>query len=294
VADAQSSDIKVYTPNILQQRDNFYTDGQNLHFGLLNIKGVGKSVLIKLKKAIANLPKRLDELSWLEFLVYISQNIDSKSMKALIMSGALDYLKLPRTKMWYEFEKFSLINPREIDWIQKNVIHKSLIDAIRSCATLKKNGGIVANVNRLAIILQVVKMLEEPSYELKDKPIKIIEAEKNLLGVALTYNISDSIDYDDINCTCDEFNNGKTLKNFIIGVEIAAVRPYNIKKGKQAGKNMYYLDITDGSANIEKCVVFPGEFEEYGSLITPGNKVILFGTRDNKFGGFNVNKVKQA
>ena len=48
VADAQSFGYKVNVPNILSLQENFYTDGEQLFFGLVNIKNVGKAVIKKL------------------------------------------------------------------------------------------------------------------------------------------------------------------------------------------------------------------------------------------------------
>lgn len=294
VIDAQSNGVKVNTPKLYNMKDNFYFDGQELHFGLLNIKKVGVSVLKQLNKLIPTLPKPLKELSWTEFLILVAYNTKSDAMTSLIMAGALDYYKIPRSEMKYHFQKLLLVNENEIEWIKDNCLNLHIIDAIEKCSKTKKEGGGTNTAPRQKILEDIVKMLREPSSDLKDSPTKIIQAERSLLGVGLSYTVAESIDDDDINCSCAAFKEGKTLDQLVLGVEIVSVRAYNIKNGKSKGKNMYYLDITDGTSNIGNCTVFPEQFEEYGPLITPGNKVVLYGKKDNKYNSLTVNKVKQA
>jgi DNA polymerase III alpha subunit len=65
-------------------------------------------------------------------------------------------------------------------------------------------------------------------------------------------------------------------------------------KGKNLGKQMFFVEVSDGSQNVN-CTVFPDQFEEYGSLITKGNRVLLFGKRDAKYNSsLTVQKAVQA
>lgn len=293
IAESQTFGYKTNTPNILSMRENFHTDGEQLYFGLINIKGVGKSVVDKIKEIVSVIEKPIQDWSWIELLIHF-YNVNSKAMIGLIMSGAFDYMKMPRFKMRYEYEQFQTLNEKEVAWLKKypNIEKIQVIDAIKLCS---QSGDLFNNRNkkRLVTILNVIKILEKPTYELVDKPAKIIAAERELLGVALTYTVRDSIDIGDTNCTCEEFSNGINLDKYILGVEINNVKSYTIKNGKQTGKNMYYVEITDGTSTIS-CTVFPKEFEEYGPLITIGNKVIIYGTKDKQRGSLILNKAKQA
>lgn len=299
-ANAMTQKIKVNTPTILTIKDNFYTDGEQIYFGLINIKGVGASVVKKLHEAIQKAESELGiplaQMTWIQFLVYVSGSINSKALLAMIMAGALDHFKLSRTQMKYEYEKFLVINDNELQQIKDKATfyNQPLLDFLRPFCMTRKNGGVVANERRLATFADIIKTLEKPPFDLKDSPNKILENERRLLGVALTYNVGDSISNGAVNCSCYEFAEGKPLDAFVLGVEILDVRPYNIKRGKQIGKQMYYLDVSDGTTNMPNCTVFPDTFDEYGSLITKGNRVLLFGKRDSKFNSFNVQKVMQA
>jgi len=299
-ANAMTQKVKINTPTILTNKDNFYTDGKEIWFGLINIKGVGASVVRKLheasKKAEEEIGVSLKDMSWIQFLVYVSGSINSKAMLAMIMAGALDHLKMSRTQMKYEYEKFLVINDNELGLIKSKATNynMALVEFLRPFCKTRKNGGVVANERRLGTFEDIIKTLDKPPFDLADSPNKILENERRLLGVALTYNVGDSIANDAVNCSCYEFAEGKPLDSFVLGVEILDVRPYNIKRGKQTGKQMYYLDVSDGTTNMPNCTVFPDTFDEYGSLITKGNRVLLFGKRDSKFNSFNVQKVIQA
>lgn len=296
---AMNQNIPIKPPTILKEKDNFYTNGQEIVFGLVNIKGVGSSVVKKLhealRKAEGELGISFSQMNWLQFLMYVSPSVNSKAMIAMIMAGALDCFKLSRTQMKYEYEKFSIINDNELQQLKSKTkgFNQTLIEVLRLYSTTRKQGGVVANERRLTTFLEIVKTIENPPFSLYDNMNKVLENEKRLLGVALTYNVGDSINNDAVNCSCLQFIEGKPLQEFILGVEILDVRPYNMK-GKNLGRQMYFVEVSDGSQNLT-CTIFPDQFDQYGSLVTKGNRVLFFGKRDAKYSSsLTVQKVVQA
>ncbi len=300
VGDCKNFNVTVYVPSIISQQPNFYTDGEDLYFGLLNIKGIGESVLEKIRdgvsKAQTELNKNISQFNWLEILCHVSPHINTRAMTAMIQVGVFDYLNITRTCMKYEYEQFQNINDREIEAMKKVLKCGSKIgleELIEIIAVTKKEGGVIANARRLATVLEIRKCLLTPPYSLDDRPFKIVENESVLLGAPITYTVGDTIDNDAINCSCKDFSDGANMKDMVLGVEISDVRPCTIKRGKQTGQKMYYLEITDGSAIIN-CTVFPDCFNEYGTLLTKGNSVILMGYRDKKYDTLIVKKASQA
>jgi len=93
VGDAKLMDIEVVTPDISKLRTHFSTDGKTIMFGLSDVKGIGEIQVEKLKKAAiqaeATYGKKLEELSWYEFLVLVSNKISSSVIEKLITVGAM-------------------------------------------------------------------------------------------------------------------------------------------------------------------------------------------------------------
>lgn len=298
--DCQNFNIKINTPSLLRREQNFNRDGKELHFGMLNIKKVGESVLRHLEEIIEISEKQLnikiDKFSWLDILIYIGYNCKKDAFINLILSGALSHLQHPRLQMKYEYEQLNKLNDKEIAGLKEVLVKNGdsgkiqLVDAIRLIAKTKKDGGYVSNVKRLELVLEVIKSLENPPYDLNDIPSKIREIEERILGVPITYSIQDSIDNDMANTTCKNINNGECPNNVIIGVEIKDVKPYTMKNNKK----MWYVTASDGTANLESIAMFPEQIEEFGVLVTKGNTVMIFGEYQSKFRNISVKKVVQA
>jgi hypothetical protein len=43
---------------------------------------------------------------WLDFLFYAAPYINATACKALICSGSIDFCRIDRTRMYYEYEKY--------------------------------------------------------------------------------------------------------------------------------------------------------------------------------------------
>ena len=62
----------------------------------------------------------MDKISWSEILVNLLTNINSTAVKAVISSGGLDYLKLTRNHMLFEFNLISQLT-KELEIVKNNL-----------------------------------------------------------------------------------------------------------------------------------------------------------------------------
>jgi DNA polymerase III alpha subunit len=288
VQDAKLFDIEVKTPDLRTKFENFHTDGKDIYVGLCDVKGIGQAALNSLLEVVGD-----KEWTWNDFLILATDKISSDVVKALILCGALDYMGVGRRKMLYEYEKVLQLTPGEFIWLQKNI---GLSDDIRELFSLlartKKEGGGVHNKNRLPIVVDLAKTLNDPPFALVDSPNWVAYHEKRLLGISLSCTMLDSCDTTEVTCTCKEFIKGKN-DFLVLGVQIDEIRQVKVKNGKNAGAVMAFLTVSDESSSLADVVVYSKTFSEIKHLLFEGNTIILHGERDRARGSLVVKKVWQ-
>lgn len=320
INEAKIYEITVNTPNIQHLKAGFYNIDKNIYFGIGNIKGILKSDIQKLASLLSNQNWSSNEIGksigWLDFLYHILDNISSKTVEGLIKTGALDCFKKDRASMLSEYEKFSLLTGKKEKPVYKSIegcddllcLLKAILDIYKKKYEEKiieydkellhrKTSGKTyksileePKINRRADkISDIINLLEQPVYDIMDTVDSIIYGEEELLGVAITKHISDSIQ----NCaethSCMDITNG--YKGYaVLRVKIDRVGVWKCKSGANAGKNMCYLELSDGSYKLESAKTYTKEYAEYKHLLTKDNLVFVSGNLD-KDGTFIVKKV---
>jgi len=89
-------------------------------------------------------------------------------------------------------------------------------------------------------------------------------------------------DMGDATATCKEIAQGKPGVN-VVGVEILACREIITKRGKNPGKRMCFLTVTDNTCIMDNVVCFPEEFAKYGGEIVEENMILLCGEKEKSF-----------
>jgi DNA polymerase-3 subunit alpha len=285
INDAKAFDIYIQPPSIRLLNPHFaLIDGQ-IYFGLSDIKYVGESAVEKLKKVM-----KVDA-SWYDFLLNISDYVDSRVCRALINAGACDSFGLSRTKMAFEYEIFSELSPKEKKWINNNVIinEKTTLKGILEAISVSPTGkaGACHSKVRLVKINGLIESMNNPPYELVDKPHQVAKDENALLGVCLTATFLDESKCKyKANCSCQQFNDGFTnTKNSYISVacQIDNVKETTVKRGPSSGQEMAILTISDETGIIESAPVFSDFWAEYSHLLCGGNRVLISGKRGYDF-----------
>lgn len=210
------------------------------------------------------------------------------------MAQSLTWIQLmSRTKMTEEYKVFADLTAKEQEWfINNREIYPKLEDALEAAAKPKKEGGACANVKRVEILKDKLKLLKNPTKSMNDDPGLLAWTEEKYLGVAITYSKVDSCDTSRVNCSCKEFLSGR--RGFMLfGVVIQSLREVKVKKGNSAGKKMAFLTIADNTCSLSDVCVFPDDFEKYGEFLIEGNTVLIRGDRDQKKDSLVVKEVWQ-
>jgi len=296
--------IEIRPPDLRHMNEHFALEGKDIYFGLTDIKGIGKSIIKRLHKELDNVKKKLkknvDEMTWLEFVVFLSPNINSTAVKNLISSGAVSYLCDNRSKMLYEFEMYGELSQREQRWCESILIDNGqpitmLLDLFKKLvqAPTGKNGG-CANKKRLLKIEGLINSLEKPPYKLVDSKEWIAGLEDQLLGISLTCASVESCDISAANCTCKEFLLEKNKSDvMLIAGLVDKVNEIKTKTGTNPGQLMAFVTFSDNSGCINSGVCFPDSYLENKRLLVEGNHVMLRGIRGKQKDSFIINKVFQ-
>jgi len=309
VTNAKNMGIDVLPYDIRHNNDHFSVINKNIYFGLIDIKNIGgtamKTIHKQLELAQQTLHKPIPEWQWLDFLLFCSTNIPSQSVISLICTGALDYFKYDRLRMYYEFEQLRLLTKKELQWLQNRYISdatttpiyidlKPLLKILVDSPTGRKG---CANPKRQQKVTAIYEALMNPPYSLKDSKIWIAGVEKQLLGVSLTCTEVDECNKDMANCTCQQFQAGyKVPGPYLIAVNITEVIPWKIKSGKSKGREMAFLRVADTTGGLDSVVIFTDKWSQYKNLLVTNNTVIISGSRNknkNDADGFLIDTAWQ-
>ena len=141
IANARLVDIDVMPPDMRMCNKNFILANENIYFGLSDIKNVGQKIIEKISQSISEveqeLDKKINQWTWLEFLVFFSKRVNSSAMKAMISVGALSFIKSNRTKMLYEYEFISKLTAKELNWLKQHLIDKKDCEGYELLEALK-------------------------------------------------------------------------------------------------------------------------------------------------------------
>lgn len=295
VNDAKSFDIYVQPPRIDFLNHHFLLKDDQIYFGLTDIKHVGKTVIDKLIKLAG---VKLNEITWTQFLLKFTQELNSRSVEALINSGACDIYGLSRTEMLFEYGLYSALTKKEQTYILANLSHLSRLRDILSVIIQLPSGknNPCANKNRLEKVKDIYNSIIMPPFTLDDKPHQIAKNENELLGVCLTRSqLDEATNKFMANCCCEEFNEGYTNQSSYISIAciVDGVRENTIKKGLNQGQTMAFLEISDDTGACDNLVVFSDAWAQFQYILEEGNRVLITGRRSKDKDSLVVENVEQ-
>ena len=304
VNNTKSMEVDVFPPDLRKRNKHFTLINKGIYFGLVDVKGVGNSVLIKMEKEIGiaeeKLGRALEQWSWSDFLLFLAPRINKSAVEALIKVGALRWFNTERQKMWFDFEQYSVLSDKEQEWLENKYVELKLENQpLSSLLELVLNGpvgrgGAVANKKRVEKVKSVHNIVVKPPLSLTDTPEWIASVEESLMGIPITCTIVDSCDVSSANATCHDFIIGSTKKDgILIAAKIDMIKETVTKNGKNPGKKMAFLSISDSSGSIESCVVFPEQWAASRGKVFEGNTLMIGGERGREKDSFVVNQVWQ-
>ena len=277
IYNAKEMDIDIFGPKLYLKNKEFCIYDTKIYFGLTNIKGLGESVFDKLEILIKDID--LKNYSWPQTLINILLNINSTAAKALIQSGALDYLNKSRNAMLHEFSLASELTKKELTLtieIMNNNPKYQLTDLLSYLNSYSK-----VSKNRKQKILDIVHQLKNSPFSLDDTPEWIADNERELLGTSITCSKTDSYNASYTNTDCKNLKSFPTNKQFFVIGEIAEVSVIKTKRGKNPGQDMCFLKIFDSYGSSD-CVVFPDDYAELKDTLEPGRVMIFSGQKSKK------------
>lgn len=289
VRECLSEDIDVKLPNINQYFVKFDTvDDQYIIFGWADIKGVGESHVEKVKDAIDKVGA---QKTWFDWLFHFGHKIPKEDkiplsvFKSFIEVGMFDDYGISRRQMVFDLENFQHLSPGEQKWMRANWKGETLVELLKLGCRTKKEGGAAQGEERVKVIQSIITQLENPPYEMRDTIDYILNRERDLLGVSLTYSKIDKFDTSLANATLKQFSEGNGIPNpAMFACEIVQVRRTNIKKqGKNFGREMALLTLRDETMTFNECVIFPDDWDKYGEHFHEGAVLVIEAEAD-RFG----------
>lgn len=200
---------------------------------------------------------------------------------------------MSRTKMLEEYKVYSSLTEKEQGWICENRNDfVNVVDAIEAAAKTKKEGGGCANVKRVEVLKDKVKILRYPLVSMDDTPSMIAYNEEKYLGAAINCSVIDECDISEANCTCKEFLAGREGR-VVLAVLLQEVREVTIKKGNSAGEKMAFMVVSDNTCSLSDVCIFADGYKKHRDVLIQGNRVLLEGEKDRKRGGLVVKKCSQ-
>ena len=316
VNNAKANDVEIHGPNFFKGNSDFEIIDGEIYFGLANIKGIGESIVKKIVQQTGNYcvlhDKKITDIEWNNFLLYLSPTFNSRAVAHMVESGALDGMEKSRNEKLYEYHLYMKLTKKERDFVQQNKdtfltailkeggpalydLHSALLVLIES--ETGKNGG-CANKNRKEAVKGLYMMLLNPSENLIDNPLIVCEREMALLGAAITASNIDVCDISMANTNCLEFiklpelinlpkrwgkDKDKNQKSYFIACYVNSIREIKTKTGKNKGSKMAFASVSDNTAEINNVVIFPNSWESCKFLFIEGNNIIIVATqgRDN-------------
>ena len=282
IQNASQMDILVSTPDIRHLNRFFVLKNKIIYFGLTDIKGVGQSVFNKLL-TIVN-PEKICELSWTEMLLNVLININSVAAKGLIMSGALDYFNKTRNSMLFEHSIVSDLTKKEIEKCSKYISQPTLKKILENILSEK----IISR--RKDIIINHIKSIDHPPFDLNDSVEWITNSEYELLGYPISCSRIDMYNISNANCTCGEFQKSH-LNEMIIAGEIEDINIVKTKSGKNKGSDMAFVSMSDNTGVIDSVIVFPEAYRTYQNILFDNNVVIIKGAKSKAKDSFIAEKI---
>jgi DNA polymerase-3 subunit alpha len=286
VRNATEMDIRVSIPDLRNLNQFFILKNKIIYFGLTDIKGLGVSVFQKILKLTEGVD--INNMEWIDILIDILLNINSIASKALISSGALDYLKKNRTEMLYEYDLISELTKKEIEKcqiIKSETKNLSLLKLLQLSADAPKT-----QTKRKTIMQNMVNSLMKPPYSLIDKIEWLSDSENSLLGASITCFKIDTYDTGMTNCNCKTFKTSSITNNIILAGEISNINVTKTKNGKNPGQEMAFISIEDQYGMLDSVILFPEQLSKYRTHLFNGNILIFSGNRSKTKDGLVVEK----
>ena len=249
--------IRVLPPDINYSDVNFSVENNDIRFGLLALKNVGRSFITSIVE------ERLTNGKYNSFDDFVyrlkDSDINKRQVEALIKSGAFDSLGKHRSQLFRVYEM--------------------AIDGAHSISKTTANGQLditqLMTGDEISSTMPKIDYPDIPEFSMKD----LLLFERDVLGLCFSGHILDSYDKHldvlkpkEIN---DIINNDSLREKTPVSVA-GLIISKSVKKTKN-DENMAFIKVSDSYGEIE-VIIFPKAYNQYSSLIFNDNVIYIEGT----------------
>jgi DNA polymerase-3 subunit alpha len=270
--DASVFDIKILPPDIQYSDGTFKLEGENIRFGLLAIKNVGKGLTESIEKVRFVDGKIQKFKDWIDFLYRIDlKSTNKKALESLAKAGVFDS---------FGKEKFEI----------RACLLQSIDSSVDKAVKIKQDKDSLQG-----LLFSSSETMLSASLLQKALPLKLFEAlefEKEVLGFYLSGHPLAFIKRDLIaysNYRLDKLPELKENTNFKSApiVRIAGMITSIKKLVSKAKKTYARFKIEDLYANLD-AIVFSKKFERFVHYLTPNNVVVVKGELTGVYGQLEI------
>ena len=269
ITNANSMNITVSTPDIRLGNSNFIIKDKKIMYGLGRIKSVGSSSISTILDA--DIPE-----TWYEFLITKASKINSSSVEALVKSGALDYTRESRNRMFYEYKIFRNLTGKQQDWLYSNYSTSLKVDIQTMLMLGSGRDKPSATIKSLKKLEDQLELLNNPPLTMLDTIDNLYAYEVAFLGAGITCTELDSCNISAATHNTQDFQKTRPKMAVIAGT-ITKISEIKTKNGPSAGQHMAFIDISDSFGSLDGIVIFPDPWHKYQSLVFEENNIIIKG-----------------
>lgn len=280
IQDAKFFDIKVTKPDLLTSKPWFFSPkAKSILFGLNSVKSVGNSTI----KQVREFHARGSDIKWLDVLLNCLYKINVKAAQNIVKAGIIEN-GMTRKRQLHELNILCKFTAKgQIDWMFKNYEqYNSLRDMLVGLNRLKKEGGGLHSLKDMPKIEGYVSLLDKPPFSLEDNPEWIASSEEEILGIALSASLLDSVSTGMANTTCKDLQCGKSRSNMVVACQVDFIEEKVIRTGPNKGKKFLKVKFSDETGILNGIMIWPDKYEKYGHMIKERNTVCLKVYRNNK------------
>ncbi len=261
IAECERLHIKVLPPDINESMLGFTVDGDNIRFGLLAVKNLGKGFI----QEIISEREKTRFSSFYNFCNRMyGKDLNKRTIESLIKCGALDCLEPNRRKMLLGYEAMLA----DIDEERKSNLVGQL-NLFDTGANTKKSEYILPEVEEFPHMQRLAMEKETTGLFISGHPLSEYESLIQKIGSAKLL---------DITGTEDGFETGVQDGSTITAVVIVNSRKLKTTK---RGDTMAFVSVEDMTSSLEM-IVFPKTLSDYGRHLTEGNVVVIKGRVNRK------------
>jgi DNA polymerase III alpha subunit len=298
INDAKLFDIKITPPDLRKLNIDFeIVADKQIAFGISHIKNIGQGSI----GSILNLQK-YDLSTWKNcLLAFLTCKVKSTAVRALIKSGALDYLNISRSLMLKDYDLISKETTQKDKDKKYTITGKSLkmlMDTLGSdefeflyqaCFDCWNNDDFLKRSRQTTKDFIVSLCRECESFSSDDDEYVNSLYEKFFLGVQFSQRIQK---HPKATHACKDIYNLSPGTFMRLCVMISHIRTARIKNGPNKGKPMAFLSAGDNSYTHDQVMMFSHAYEKNFHKLIADN-VYLLDCQLMDGLGVSVNKIER-